>query len=124
MSLAGALFLVVGFVVLVRKFGLVQKSGDVFGLVKSTLEVLRNPSLDDAAKESALQSHAKQLFSLFLLLTVGAAAALALPTGVIWLLDLLRVLSLRSVIEVTLSWPFLIGTTLLAIVAWRLTRKP
>ena len=122
MAFAGAIFLVVGFVVLVRKFGLVQKSGDVFGLVKSTLEVLRNPLLDDDAKESALQSNAKQLFLLFLLLTVGGAAALALPAAVIWLLDVLRVLSLRSVIEVTLSWPFLLGTTLLAIVAWRLTR--
>jgi uncharacterized oligopeptide transporter (OPT) family protein len=122
-SLAGAIFLVVGFVALVRMFGLIKKCGEVLDLVKSSLAVLRNPSLDDDAKEGALQSHAKQLFSLFLLLTLGAALALALPAGMIWILDVLQVLSLRAVIEVTLSWQFLLGSTLFGVVAWRLTRK-
>ena len=110
MSLAGAIFLVVGFVALVRIFGLIRKCGDVFDLVKSSLAVLRNPSLDDDAKESALRSYATRLFSLFLFLTLGAALALALPAAVIWILDVLQVVSLRAVIDVTLSWQFLLGT--------------
>ena len=124
MALAGAIFLVVGFVALVRMFGLIKKCGDVFELVKSSLAVLRNPALDDDAKESALQSHATRLFSLFLFLTLGAALALGLPAGMIWILDVLHVVSLRAVIEVALSWQFLLGSTLFGVLAWRLTHKP
>ena len=123
MALAGAIFLVVGFVALVRMFGLIKKCGDVFDLVKSSLAVLRNPALDDDAKESALQSYATRLFSLFLFLTLGAALALGLPAGMIWILDVLHVVSLRAVIEVALSWQFLLGSTLFGVLAWRLTHK-
>jgi hypothetical protein len=63
------------------------------------------------------------LFLLFLLLTLGAALALALPAGVIWILDVLQVVSLRAVIDVTLSWQFLLGSTLVGVLAWRLTGK-
>ena len=118
MALAGAIFLVVGFVALVKAFGLVGKCGEVLDLARTSLAVLRNPSLDDDAKESALQSYAAKLFLLFLLLTAGAALALVLPAGLIWVLDLLHVVSLRAVLEMTLSWQFLLGSTLVGIVAW------
>jgi hypothetical protein len=124
MALAGAIFLVIGFVALVRMFGLVRRCGEVFDLARASLAVLRNSSLDDAAKESALQSHATRLFSLFFLLTAGAGLALALPAGIIWILDVLQVVSLRAVLDVTLSWQFLLGSTLAGIAAWRLTRGP
>jgi len=124
MALAGAIFLVVGFVALVRMFGLIRRCGEVFDLARASLAVLRNPSLDDEAKESALQSHATRLFSLFFLLTVGAGLALALPAGIIWILDALRVVSLRAVLDCTLSWQFLLGSTLAGVAAWRLIRGP
>jgi hypothetical protein len=120
MALAGAIFLVVGFVLLVRMFGLIGKCRHVLDLVQSSVAVLRDPSLDDDARERALQAHAKQLFALFFLLTTGAALALALPAGLIWILDALRVVSLRAVVEMTLSWQFLLGTTLVGVAAWRL----
>ena len=122
MALAGAIFLVVGFVALVKVFNLLGKCSEVLDLARTSLTVLRNPSLDDAAKESALQSNAVRLFSLFLLLTAGAALALVLPTAVIWLLDLLHVVSLRAVLELTLSWQFLLATTVVGVLAWRLMR--
>jgi hypothetical protein len=50
--------------------------------------------------------------------------ALALPAGVIWILDMLQVVSLRAVLDVTLSWQFLLGSTLAGIAAWRITRGP
>jgi hypothetical protein len=124
MALAGAIFLVVGFVVLVRMFGLIGRCSEVFELARASLAVLRNPSLDDEAKESALQSHATRLFSLFFLLTAGAGLALGLPAGIIWILDALQVVSLRAVLEVTLSWQFLLGSTLVGVAAWRLKRGP
>ena len=96
MALAGAIFLVVGFVALIRIFGLVRKCGEVLDLARASLAVMRNPSLDDAHKERALQSHATRLFSLFVLLTAGVGLALALPAGMIWILDVLEVVSLAS----------------------------
>jgi hypothetical protein len=122
MALAGAIFLVVGFVVLVKVFGLLGKCSEVLDLARTSLAVLRNPSLDDDAKESVLQSNAVKLFSLFLLLTAGAALALMLPTGLIWVLDRLQVVSLRAVLETTLSWQFLLASTVVGVVAWRLMR--
>jgi hypothetical protein len=122
MALAGAIFLVVGFVVLVKVFGLLGKCSEVLDLARTSLAVLRNPSLDDDAKESALQSIAVKLFALFLLLTAGAALALVLPAGLIWVLDLLHVVSLRAVLELTLSWQFLLASTVVGVIAWRLMR--
>ena len=123
MALAGAIFLVVGFVALIRIFGLVRKCGEVLDLARASLAVMRNPSLDDAHKERELQSHATRLFSLFVLLTAGAGLALALPAGMIWILDALEVVSLRAVLDVTLSWQFLLGSTLVGVAAWRMTRR-
>jgi hypothetical protein len=123
MALAGALFLVVGFVLLVRAFGLIAKCGDVLDLVQSSLGVLREPSLDDDARERALQSHAKRLFALFFLLTAGAALALALPAALIWVLDALGLVSFDAVVDMTLSWQFLLATTLVGTAAWWLMRR-
>jgi hypothetical protein len=36
----------------------------------------------------------------------------------------LQVVSLRAVLDVTLSWQFLLGSTLVGIAAWRFDRGP
>ena len=110
-------FLVVGFLVLLRLFGLVENSRIVLTVARRSLEVIRSQSLSDEAKETALQSDAKQLFRLFFTLLFGGAAAVLLPLGVVWLCDWLGLLSLRSVFEVALSPAFLIGSGILAIFA-------
>ena len=122
MALAGAILLVIGFVALVRAFGLVGKCGEVFAVARASLAILRNTALDDAAKERELQTHATRLFALFFALTAGAALALALPAGLIWVLDAMHVVPLRDVLEVALSWQFLLGTTLAGFAAWHWTR--
>ena len=115
MTFVGVTILVTGFVVLVRIFGLVEKSGEVFKISKLALSDIQNPSLDDDAKEVALQQHAKRLFCLFFLLTVGGAAALALPAGLLFLLEKMDLLSLNAVMTVTLSWEFLLASSVLII---------
>jgi hypothetical protein len=122
-SFAGAALLVVGFVGLCRLFGLIQKSTTVIDVAKLALTDLRNPGLDDDTKEIALQRYAKRLFGLFLVLTLGGAGALFLPLGCIWLLEQLGVLSFDAVIDTTLSWEFLLATTLLALVIFWIVRK-
>lgn len=115
--------LVIGFIALIKIFGLVEKSIDVINLARLAYADLHNPALNDDAKEVALQSHAKRLFVLFLLITLGGAAALALPMGLIWLLEQMDVLSLNAVISAALSWKFLLAGTVLAIVVFRITRE-
>jgi hypothetical protein len=71
-----------------------------------------------------MQAHAKRLFVLFFLLTLGAAAALLLPVGVIWLLDGAGVFSYDGVLRVLLSWEFLLGTTAgAALFFWTRSRR-
>ena len=61
-----------------------------------------------------MQQHAKRLFVLFFLLTLGAAAALLLPVGVIWLLSRVGLFSYDDVVALLLSWQFLLATTAIA----------
>ncbi|MDH3947336.1 MAG: hypothetical protein OEU74_00080 [Gammaproteobacteria bacterium] len=115
MTFAGVAILVAGFVVLVKIFGLVEKSTEVFSVSRLALSDIQNPDLDDEAKEAAIQKHAKRLIGLFFLLTIGGAAALALPAGLLFLLERMGLLSLSAVIAVTLSWEFLLASSVLII---------
>lgn len=121
-----ASFLVVGFVVLAHLCGMVDRSKDVIVVSRRSLGVIRNADLSDHAKEIALQQDAKQLFRLFLVLSFGAAAALLLPAGVLWLCDWLGLLSLESALYVAVSPTFIIISGIFATVAliWSSKKKP
>jgi len=119
----GAAFLVVCFVVLVRIFGLVEKSKLVVSIARRSLGVIRSTSQDDKAKEVALQRDAMQLFGMFFILSFGGAAAVLLPMGLVWLGGLLGFISLESVLEVALSPVFLIISGVFAIFVLCLGQK-
>ena len=91
-SLIGAVFLVVVFVLAIKVFRLAEKSKEAINVAKHSLEELKNPELDDKAKEVAMQGYAKKLFMLFFLLTLGGGAAVAIPVGLILLMDRIGVL--------------------------------
>ena len=116
MNLLGALIVVAGFVFLLRALKLVPMAMEVTTVSRAALGVVQNPDLDDDAKGERMQQHAKRLFILFLLLTLGAAAALLLPVGLIWLLAQTGLLSYDGVIALLLSWQFLLATTVVAAV--------
>ena len=113
-SWIGAAFLVFGFLVLMRLFGLAEMSADVVHVAGGSFRVIRSSSVSDEAKETALQKDAKRLLRLFLLLTVGGAAAVLFPMGLLWGCDLLGWISLDSVFSVALSPIFLIVSSVLA----------
>lgn len=119
---AGAVFLVIGFIFILKILRLVDHSTRVVNISKRAIEDLRSAELDDDAKESAMQSHAKHLFGLFFLITLGGVAAVCLPIGVIWGLDRLQLVSIDAVLGVALSWPFLIVTTALISIVLVFTR--
>ena len=62
-------FLVAGFVVLAKLFGLVEKSRNVIALSHRSLGIVCNTGLSDEAKETALQQNAGRLFGLAFSLT-------------------------------------------------------
>lgn len=122
-SWIGAAFLVFGFVVLIRLFKLVEKSGDVVTIARHSFGVIRSSALSDEAKEVALQKDAKHLLRLFVLLTLGGAVAVLLPAGVLWVCDGLGWISLESIFSIAVSPVFLITSGALAILAFFVPRR-
>ena len=116
MNLLGALIVVAGFVFLLRALKLVPMAMEVTSVSRTAVGVVQDPELDDDAKGERMQQHAKRLFVLFFLLTLGAAAALLLPVGVIWLLSRAGLFSYDDVVALLLSWQFLLATTAIAAV--------
>lgn len=119
---AGAIFLVIGFIVILKVSRLVDKSTRVINISRQAVAILRDSEMSDEDKESAMQSHAKQLIGLFFLITIGGVAAVVLPVVMIWGLDRLGLISLDAVLGVALSWPFIVATTVVIIVALLIRR--
>lgn len=103
-----AAFLVVCFVVIVRILGLIEKSKQVVCIARQSFSVIQNSSLNDNTKRVILQSDARRLFKIFFNLAFGGAVAVLLPIGLVWVGDLLGLISLESVLNITLSPTFLI----------------
>lgn len=120
---AGAIFLVLGFIFILKIFRLVEKSTRVINISRQAMTELRNTELSEDDKELAMQSHAKQLAGLFLFIVTGSLAAVFLPFLTIWGLDTLGLLSIDAVMGVALSWPFIIATTVLLVLAFIVSRK-
>ena len=119
---AGAVFLVIGFIIFMKLFFLVEKSLEVVNISKSAVKIVQNKNLTDYQKEIAMQKHAKGLMSLFFLITVGSIFAVMIPFGFIWLLEVVGVLRTDDVIQTTLSLEFIIVTLIITIVYFWLMR--
>ena len=122
-ELAGGIIIVLGFLIFIKIFGLVEKSTKVISIAKSSMTIVQNASLDDFEKEVAMQKHAKKLFSLFLLISIGSAIALAIPFSLIWLMEYNNLLTAPWVSWRTLSAEFIIGTIIFSICFFWLMRK-
>jgi hypothetical protein len=122
-SWVGAIFLVVGLIVLIRLFRLVERSGEVVAISRRSWKVMRDPTLSDDAKEKSLQTGAKQLLPLLLILAFGGAGAVLLPLAAVWVGDRLDWISLEATLAVTISPVFLIGSGALACVALLIPHK-
>jgi hypothetical protein len=111
MDYVAATFLVLGFIAILKAFKVVQNSARVISITNRALADFRSNDLDDDAKEAALQTHARHLFVLFFLVTLGGVAAVFAPLAVVWVLDWLQLLSLANVLQATLSWQFIAAST-------------
>lgn len=107
-----ACFLVVGFVILLKAFGLVDKSKDAIAVTRNSMQIIGDSNLTDEEKEKALQGNAKQLFGIFFVFLFGGAAAVFLPVGILWVAEFKGFLSLPEVWAVAISPLFLTLSTL------------
>ena len=90
---------------------------------RQALRDLKDPALDELAREKAVQGHALRLMLLFVLVTGGSLLALAVPVGVLWLAERGGMVELEAVLDTTLSATFLIVTTVLGTAVWLLLRR-
>lgn len=123
MSVAGAVFLVAGFLALIKIFRLIEKSADAIDTAKLALKDLQNSELDDHSKEKVLQSHSLRLFTLFFVITLGIIAAISIPVGIIWFFDRLNWMSMETVFDTTLSWEFILASTVFSVLFLWLAHK-
>jgi len=124
MDYAGAILLVIVFIVLLKVLKLLENSLQVVRISKEAMVVVRSKDLSDDEKESCVQRHAINLVKLFVILTVSAMLALAIPLGLIWLLDSISFLSFDNVLEITLSvWFLVISTVVISLYFYVLARK-
>ncbi|WP_103027128.1 hypothetical protein [Salinibacter altiplanensis] len=118
MNIVLAAGVVVGFAAILERLGLPTCAREVGQHSTTCLEVLRDDSLSDAAKETALQDRARQLFGLFGRLTGGSVLALGLPLGGVWLLGSAGVGSFGETLATLQRVDFLIVTTAVGLLAY------
>lgn len=115
MSVIGAVVVVGLFVWLVHVLRLVPLAKDAIAISRRSAAIMRDSTLDDDAKESAMQQSAVRLMKLSFMLLVGSAVALAAPMGVIWLLEVAGLVSLDDVVAILLRWDVLVLATVVGI---------
>lgn len=118
MSVGGAVVVVGLFVWLVHVLKLVPLAKDAIAISRRSAAIMGDSTLDDDAKETAIQQSAVRLIKLSFLLLVGSAVALAAPMGVIWLLEVVGLVSLDAVVTILLRSDFLVLATVVGIASF------
>lgn len=121
----GGIIVVLGFVVLLKLFGLIERSKRVISIAKSSVTVMQDKQMDDLGKEKAMQKNATDLLVLFLIITVLSALAVGLPFVLVWVMELAGLVTVNQVIELTLSWEFILVAIVLSVAYfWIIRKKP
>lgn len=118
-----AVMVVVVFAFVLERLDLPERARETGRRARESLEVLRDPELDDRQKESELQEQSLRLFGLLGVLLGGSLLALGLPLLAVWLLELGGVSSLEAVLDVLESPTFLVGTVVVGGGAYLLYRR-
>lgn len=123
MTYVGAYFVVIGFVLLMYKFKLIDRSIEVISNTKEALNVLRDNELDDENKEKILQRSAIRMFSLLAILIFGSIISLSLPLFIVWLVSEFQIFTFNGVLNTLVQWKFIGYSTLIGILMYFVVRK-
>jgi hypothetical protein len=122
-SLFGAVLLVVGVIALMQVFRLFPRALQAVRTSRRAFEVMNDPACGDDRKAALLQGYSLSLLRSFVDLLIRGAGAIAIPLGLLWTLECAGLLSIETVLTLTRSWAFLLGSVIAAIVAfWLLER--
>jgi hypothetical protein len=106
------------FVGLLKALGAAETGAAALRTARGAAATLSDAGLGDDAKEAAARRAAAALFWSFLVLTGIAVAALGVPALLVWAGSAAGFYPLDHAVAAATGWPFLIGSTLLAVVAW------
>lgn len=123
MSLLLASLVVVTFAVTIERLDLASRAREVGTRAGDCLRVLRDPALDDGAKERALRRQALHLFRLLGFLVGGSLFALLLPLFGVWLLGRAGVVEFDAVVSVLERVDFLVAATVLGALTYLVLRR-
>jgi len=115
MILIGGIVLIIGFIIFIKLFGIIEKSSEVIDIAKIAASIVRDNNIDDYQKEIAMKKSAKRLLSLFFLITTGSILALSISFCFIWLMEFANLLTVREVVELTLSLKYISATIIISI---------
>jgi hypothetical protein len=117
-SLALAIMVVVGFVLVGRQVHLFRDTRYAGRNARITLSVISDASLSDDEKELRLRKESGRLFGLFAKIVLEAVTALGVPVAALWGLDLGGVASAPDTLAVLLRIDFLAAVTVLGFLAY------
>lgn len=118
-----ALLVVAAFIIALRLFHVVAVARDIVDRTRGATATLRAADLDDDAKERAIQAAAGQLLVRFVSITLRAVGALAVPTALLWLLDVAGLVSMAAVTAFLLRWDVIVGLTVVLLVAYLVVQR-
>jgi hypothetical protein len=122
-SFFGAVLLVIGVTALMKVFGLFPRALEAVRTSRNAIEVMTDPECGDERKESLLQGYSLALLGSFADLLIRGIGSIALPVGLLWVLECAGLLSLGAVLDLTRSWTFLLGCVIAATAAFWLLEK-
>lgn len=93
-------------------------SADALAIARGALAVMRDPALDEEAKERLVQRRAVELVGKAALLTATGAAILALPFLLLLLFHAASLAPLGDTLALAASWPMIALAAALGAAAW------
>jgi hypothetical protein len=117
-ELVGASCVVIFFTVLIYLLGIIQKTRQTIEISQKAVEIIRDPSISDEQKQQLVQASSLKLFSLLGMLVIFTAVAILIPVGIIWVAELVGLVSLDGVLRLMVRWEFVTAATILGIAVY------
>ena len=95
-----------------------RAAADALAIAREALAVMRDPALDEAAKERLVQRRALTLVGKAALLTATGVAVVALPFLLLLLFHAAGLAPLEDTLALAASWPMLALAAALGVAAW------
>ena len=111
MALVVACLVVLAFLGACYALRIVTVARRVLMTARQSMTAMRDPALDDEAKEKTAQQAAVALFGGFLSITLRSLIALLASAAVIYAADLTGLVPAPVAVDLLASWEFIIATT-------------